>query len=130
LQSRPFGVALLVAGCDEDGPVLYHTDPSGTYVAYEARAIGSGSEGAQSLLQEKYSADMSLKDAEALAMSVLKQVRARRRISAACVAYLVASGRWVCNPARTAAGNRVCSAAPFARRLAARHDDGDGRGCR
>ena len=79
VQSRPFGVALLVAGCDEGGPVLYHTDPSGTYVAYEARAIGSGSEGAQSLLQEKYSADMSLKDAEALAMSVLKQVRAPHR---------------------------------------------------
>ena len=30
-QSRPFGVALLVAGWDEDGPVLYHTDPSGTF---------------------------------------------------------------------------------------------------
>lgn len=80
VQSRPFGVALLVAGCDEGGPVLYHTDPSGTYVAYEARAIGSGSEGAQSLLQEKYSADMSLKDAEALAMSVLKQARRLRRV--------------------------------------------------
>jgi 20S proteasome subunit alpha 5 len=70
-------VALLVAGCDDKGPVLFHTDPSGTYVAYQARAIGSGSEGAQSLLQSKYSADMTLKDAEALAMSVLKQVRVK-----------------------------------------------------
>lgn len=29
----------------------FHTDPSGTYVRYEAKAIGSGSEGAQTALQ-------------------------------------------------------------------------------
>lgn len=29
----------------------FHTDPSGTFVTYEAKAIGSGSEGAQSTLQ-------------------------------------------------------------------------------
>lgn len=44
-MSRPFGVALLVAGWDDDGPVLFHTDPSGTYLKYKAMAIGSGSEG-------------------------------------------------------------------------------------
>ncbi len=32
----------------------YHTDPSGTFVRYEAKAIGSGSEGAQTSLQEHY----------------------------------------------------------------------------
>ncbi len=32
----------------------YHTDPSGTYVKYQAMAIGSGSEGAQTALQEQY----------------------------------------------------------------------------
>ena len=32
----------------------YHTDPSGTFVRYEAKAIGSGSEGAQTSLQENY----------------------------------------------------------------------------
>ncbi len=48
-QSRPFGVALLVAGWQEgEGPVLYHTDPSGMFVQYDAKAIGSGSEGAVS----------------------------------------------------------------------------------
>ena len=74
VQSRPFGVALLVGGKDENGYVLYHADPSGTYVRYEAKAIGSGSEGAQSLLQEKYSKDMSLQDSLTLAVTVLKQV--------------------------------------------------------
>lgn len=49
-------MALLVAGVDsENGPALFHTDPSGTFVQYEAKAIGAGSEGAQSTLQDKYS---------------------------------------------------------------------------
>ena len=49
-QSRPFGVALLVAGFEKgQGPVLYHTDPSGMFVEYDAKAIGSGSEGAQTV---------------------------------------------------------------------------------
>lgn len=33
------------------GACRFHTDPSGTFVTYEAKAIGSGSEGAQSSLQ-------------------------------------------------------------------------------
>jgi 20S proteasome subunit alpha 5 len=74
-MSRPFGVALLVAGCDEEhGPVLFHTDPSGTFVQYKAKAIGSGSEGAQTALQEAYREDMTLEEAEVLALGTLKQV--------------------------------------------------------
>lgn len=74
-MSRPFGVALLVAGWDDEhGPVLFHTDPSGTFVQYKAKAIGSGSEGAQTSLEESYREDMSLEEAEVLALSTLKQV--------------------------------------------------------
>jgi 20S proteasome alpha/beta subunit len=76
MMSRPFGVALLIAGIDELGPQLYalefwcyfrdfadlncpypsrfHTDPSGTFIRYEAKAIGSGSEAAQQELQDKW----------------------------------------------------------------------------
>lgn len=61
-MSRPFGVALLLAGWDDNGPVLYATDPSGTYVRHEAKATGSGSEGAQNALQEQYRPDMTLKE--------------------------------------------------------------------
>lgn len=73
-MSRPFGVALLMAGCDEKGPQLFFSDPSGTYLQYKAKAIGAGSEGAQSTLQDKYRDEMSLNDAEDLAMEILKQV--------------------------------------------------------
>ena len=45
-------MALLFAGFDpQHGAQLFHMDPSGTYVQYEAKAIGSGSEGAQQSLQ-------------------------------------------------------------------------------
>ncbi len=73
-MSRPFGVALLVAGKDEDGYHLVHTDPSGTAVQYKAKAIGSGSEGAQTALQEEYRDDLTLKEAETLALKTLKAV--------------------------------------------------------
>eukprot|EP01088_Endostelium_zonatum_P003328 TRINITY_DN14541_c0_g1_i1.p1 TRINITY_DN14541_c0_g1~~TRINITY_DN14541_c0_g1_i1.p1 ORF type:complete len:248 (-),score=76.91 TRINITY_DN14541_c0_g1_i1:52-795(-) len=73
-MSRPFGVALLVAGVDESGPALFHTDPSGTFVQFLAKAIGSGSETAQNTLQEKYSKSMTLEEAEVLALQTLKQV--------------------------------------------------------
>ncbi|KAJ1956099.1 proteasome component pup2 [Dispira parvispora] len=74
IMSRPFGVALLVAGCDERGGQLYLADPSGTYTRYKAKAIGAGSEGAQTELQEEYYDTITLAEAEALALKVLKQV--------------------------------------------------------
>ena len=71
-MSRPFGVSLLLAGYDaRKGPQLFHTDPSGTYVSYDAHAIGSGAEGAVAVLREKYSKTMTLEQAKALVTRVL-----------------------------------------------------------
>jgi len=74
LMSRPFGVALLIAGCDENGPQLYHADPSGTFVRYTAKAIGSGSEGAQQELENSWHKSLTLEEAQVLVLKVLKQV--------------------------------------------------------
>jgi len=73
-MARPFGVALLVAGWDHKGPVLYHTDPSGTFTRFDAKAIGAGSEGAQTALQEQFHKNLTLLEAETMAISILKQV--------------------------------------------------------
>ncbi|KAK0595360.1 hypothetical protein LWI29_005908 [Acer saccharum] len=73
-MSRPFGVSLLIAGYDENGPSLYYTDPSGTFWQCNAKAIGSGSEGADSSLQEQYNKELTLQEAETIALSILKQV--------------------------------------------------------
>jgi len=74
-MSRPFGVAILFAGIDKTkGPQLFHMDPSGTYVEFLAKAIGSGSEGAQQALQEKYHKSMTLSEATKEILVILKQV--------------------------------------------------------
>ncbi|RAK99206.1 proteasome core particle subunit alpha 5 [Aspergillus ibericus CBS 121593] len=74
VMSRPFGVALLLAGIDEDGPQLYYAEPSGTFYRYDAKAIGSGSEGAQAELQNEYHRSLTLAEAETLVLKTLKQV--------------------------------------------------------
>merc|ERR1719195_1820373 len=73
-MSRPFGVAMLFAGVDKLGPQLYHLDPSGNYLQFGAKAIGSGSEGAQQSLQEAYHKSITLKEATKTAFTILKQV--------------------------------------------------------
>jgi 20S proteasome subunit alpha 5 len=72
-MSRPFGVALLLAGTDDNGPQLFFADPSGTYYPVKAHAIGSGSEGALNNLKESYTDSLTLQEAETLAISALKQ---------------------------------------------------------
>jgi len=99
-MARPFGVALLVAGVDERGPALYHSDPSGTFTRYDAKAIGSGSEGAQTYLQDHYNKSLTLREADKLALTVLKQVMEEKldatnvelaRVSAADGKFTIAS---------------------------------------
>ena len=73
-MARPYGVALLIAGVDENGPQLYQTDPSGTFLQWQARAIGSGGETAMTYVKEQYHSNMTLVEAEKLVLQVLKNV--------------------------------------------------------
>ncbi|PAV64538.1 hypothetical protein WR25_01639 [Diploscapter pachys] len=81
-MSRPFGVAMLFAGCDQEGPKLYHLDPSGTYVEAKAKAIGAASDGAEQNLKEQYHDNMTLKEALKIALAILKQVMEEKLVSA------------------------------------------------
>ena len=65
---RPFGVALILAGVDKNGASLYLTDPSGTYIGYDAVAIGAGSDQVTEFLEKQYQTDIPMDDAGALAM--------------------------------------------------------------
>ncbi|MDE1762789.1 MAG: archaeal proteasome endopeptidase complex subunit alpha [Thaumarchaeota archaeon] len=65
---RPFGVALIIAGIDKSGSTIYLTDPSGTYISYDAVAIGAGSDQVTEYLEKYYKKDLSLDDAAALAI--------------------------------------------------------------
>jgi proteasome alpha subunit len=65
---RPFGVSLIVAGVDKNGPSIFVTDPSGTYLGYDAIAIGGGGDQVNELLEQKYLPEMSIEDACLLAV--------------------------------------------------------------
>ncbi|KAK9830517.1 hypothetical protein WJX72_012173 [[Myrmecia] bisecta] len=70
---RPFGVSLLMAGYDENGPQLYQIDPSGSYFAWKASAIGKNMTNAKTFLEKRYSDDMELEDAIHTALLTLKE---------------------------------------------------------
>ena len=53
-SKRPYGVGLLVAGVDRDGPHLYETDPSGVFSEYRAMAIGARSQSARTYFERNY----------------------------------------------------------------------------
>jgi len=52
---RPFGVAFLFAGYDEEhGFQLYQSDPSGNYSGWKATVIGSNNQAGKSILKSDY----------------------------------------------------------------------------
>ncbi|KAG5457620.1 MAG: nucleophile aminohydrolase, partial [Olpidium bornovanus] len=70
---RPFGVSLLVAGYDDNGPALYQVDPSGSYWAWKASAIGKNMVNAKTFLEKRFSPDMEIEDAVHTAILTLKE---------------------------------------------------------
>lgn len=65
---RPYGVASIIAGVDKNGINLFLTDPSGTYIGYDAVAIGAGSEQVTEFLEKNYNENVSLEQACVLAI--------------------------------------------------------------
>merc|ERR1719335_1508279 len=59
---RPFGVSLLLAGFDHNGPQLYQVDPSGSYFAWKASAIGKHMVNAKTFLEKRYNDELALED--------------------------------------------------------------------
>jgi len=70
---RPFGVSIIIGGVDKTGNRLFSTDPSGTYRAYKAIAVGVGRETVEGILKAEYNEEMSLEEAVKLAIKCLKK---------------------------------------------------------
>ncbi|CAN0391312.1 unnamed protein product [Ectocarpus sp. 12 AP-2014] len=70
---RPFGVSLLVAGYDDDGPQLYQVDPSGAYFGWKATAIGKNFVNAKNFLEKRYSEEAELDDAVHTALLTMRE---------------------------------------------------------
>jgi len=70
---RPFGVSVLLASFDHEGPHLYQIDPSGSYFSWKAAAIGKNMTNAKSFLEKRYNEDQGLEDAIHTALMTLKE---------------------------------------------------------
>lgn len=71
---RPFGVSLLFAGVDIDGPKLYQTDPIGIFFQFKAAAIGEGETEIEEILESEYNPKMTVEEGLKLAVSALNRV--------------------------------------------------------
>lgn len=72
---RPFGISTLVAGFDaKDEPALFQTDPSGTYSAWRAAAIGRNSKAVLEYLEKNALEPTAGRDTLKLAFKALSEV--------------------------------------------------------
>jgi proteasome alpha subunit len=68
---RPFGVTLLIAGIDADGPKVFETDPTGIYFQYKATVIGEGEPDIKEILQKEYHEKLTMEEGLKLALAAL-----------------------------------------------------------
>nr|ACM08637.1 Proteasome subunit alpha type-7 [Salmo salar] len=68
---RPFGISALIVGFDCDGtPRLYQTDPSGTYHAWKANAIGRSAKTVREFLEKNYTDEAIATDNESIKLAI------------------------------------------------------------
>ncbi len=72
--ARPFGVSLLFAGVDEQGPQLYLTDVTGIYFKYKATAVGELETELKEVLEKEYKDGMTIDQGLRLGVNALKKV--------------------------------------------------------
>ena len=71
---RPFGVSILLAGIDSDGPKLYETDPTGIYFRFLATVIGEGEVEVEETLHKEYHESITIEDGLRLAAKALVKI--------------------------------------------------------
>ncbi|XP_002737426.1 proteasome subunit alpha type-7-like [Saccoglossus kowalevskii] len=68
---RPFGLSALIVGFDYDGtPHLYQTDPSGTYHAWKANAVGRSAKTVREYLEKHYSESVASSEKETIKLAI------------------------------------------------------------
>ncbi len=71
---RPFGVSVILAGIDADGPKLYETDPTGIYFQFRATVIGEGETEIEEILDKEFSEKMTIEEGLRLAINALNKI--------------------------------------------------------
>jgi len=77
---RPQAASVIVAGFDQTGLQLYQVDPSGTFMRGSGFAIGQSSDIALDVVQQEFSADMSIEQAVALSNKAIEKALGERPV--------------------------------------------------
>ena len=70
---RPFGVSLLIGGVEHNTPHLYQTTPSGMYMKFLARSVGSLSSKINESLESEYKESLTVQEALKLGIKAFKE---------------------------------------------------------
>jgi len=71
---RPFGVSVILAGIDTDGPKLFETDPTGIFFQFRATVIGEGEQEIEEILNNEYSEKLTIEEGLRLSLDALNKV--------------------------------------------------------
>lgn len=71
---RPFGVSVILAGIDADGPKLFETDPTGIYFQFRATVIGEGEQEIEEILNTQYHERITIEEGLKLAIDALNKI--------------------------------------------------------
>lgn len=71
--SRPFGVAVMIAGTNKGRSHLYTSDVTGNFFAFRANAIGENDEQIKEILRSEFKDDMSIDECIKFAMGIFKK---------------------------------------------------------
>ncbi len=72
--ARPFGVSILFAGVDDEGPQLYATDVTGIYFRYKATALGEAETQLKEILEKEYNDELTIEQGIKLGINAMKKV--------------------------------------------------------
>lgn len=71
---RPFGVSIILAGVDADGPKLFETDPTGIYFQFRATVIGEGETEIEEILNQEWDEKITIEDGLRLCVQALNKI--------------------------------------------------------
>ncbi len=71
---RPFGVSIILAGIDSEGPKLFETDPTGIYFQFRATVIGEGETEIEEVLDKEFNDKMTIEEGLKLAVDALNKI--------------------------------------------------------
>ena len=87
----PFLSEILFGGIDEEGPHLFVMDPVGSLIEDDYAALGTGGAVAIGIIEGRYRSDLSLNEAEKLAVEAIKAAISRDAVSGDGIDTLVIS---------------------------------------